>query len=247
MHIDISSNYGTIKSLLIEPLKREAPFIMSHTINETLRALKAKQSREIGNYLEKKPSNYTKKDNFYIKSSKRNLVGYYGWGYRSHYTPKLIEDGKVKPHKGNVLVEMNPNAGKKFKTGNRLKKNIIQKIADGGVTRGRGKGKKPVRSAIIKRIKGTYGAWELMGWKAHIKKNGKKGKARFHGVRLIAQLEDKSRYQEKRYPSTELGIKFIESRVNRQAVKSMNYALRKYNSWMVAQLAKGGYAGYGGD
>jgi hypothetical protein len=236
----VTTDITKIQDMLLDPLKKEAPFILSHAMNTTLKTLKARQSKEINRYLDKNATKYTTNDNFYIPSTKRNLVAYYGWGYRSHYTPNLVQNTRVKPHKGTSLVEMNPNASKKFKSGDRLKRDIIKKIQAGQVKRGK------VQSAFIGKRKGTFGAWELTDWRKTPSKNkGKRGgkkmnKARFHGIKLIAQMEDKSRMQNKKYPSYDLGINFINNRFRRQAISSMGYALKKYNSWMLSQTYNGG-------
>jgi hypothetical protein len=234
MSFIIKSDVAKVRAMLIEPLQKEADFIMSHAINQTLLALKKRQSKEIAKYLDKKTGvqNYTKKDNYIIMSKKRDLVGSYGWGYRSHYTPNLVEDTKVKARKG-TLVELNTNP--KIKTaisgkGRRLKKDIVSRARSG-----------QLKNAFIGTFRGVRGVWQKINKytpKTQRKLKKEDRKPRYKNIALLVSLNRKSRLQKQRYPSADLAVKFVYGRFDRQIIKSMRYSLNKYRAWAKSEMLK---------
>ena len=206
------------KKNLIEPLRRQAPFAISHAINKTLSAVRKDQIQQMDRVFDGGAVRYTKGSPRILYSSKRDLEGFLYYPANYGYMHEVIQGGTVLP-KGRKLVEPSFTRGKSAVTLTKRGKNIPNKFLKNnkekkdkffiGIPKGRPKSDS------------YYGLWRRYG-KGGLSKRGKpRGR-----IKLIISMAKTKREQKAIFHSAEYAVAEFNKRIYRQIPASFRFASR---------------------
>lgn len=204
------------KADIQEPLKKQAPFAVSHAINKTMAASRKDQQKEMQRYFDGGATRWTLGGVRVLYSNKRNLYSVLYYNHDRPYMEQMIYGGTVTPTKKKLVQPTfgstkKPNA-RLNKFGNLPNKYLSKKAKDDkffvGIPRGR-TGQK------------YYGLWRRYGRGGYTKK----GKAR-GTLKMLVSMEKTSRKQQTVFPADDIAMKFFMDRFYRQLPASFRYAAR---------------------
>lgn len=212
MKLDVAN----IKKNIVDPLKRQVPFAISHAITKTMAASRKDQQVQMDKYFDGGATRWTKGGVRVSYPNKRNLYSVMYYNADRPYMREMIYGGTVKPTKKKlvqpVLSKGNKPNARLNKFGNLpnkyLSKNAEKKQFFVGIPRGR-KGQQ------------YYGLWRRYGRGGYSRKGKAKGT-----LKMLVSMEKVSRKQDTVFPADDLAYKFFMGRINRQIPVSFRYAAR---------------------
>ena len=206
------------KKNLIEPLRRQAPFAMSHTVNKTLSAVRKDQIQQMDRVFDGGAVRFTKGSPRILYSNKRNIEGLLYYPAKYGYMHEVIQGGTLLPKK-RKLVEPSFTRGKSALKLTNRGKNIPNNFVQNN--------KEKKKTFFIGIPKGRpnsdsyYGLWRRYG------KGGisKRGKARGR-IKLIISMAKTKREQKAIFHSAEYAVAEFNKRIYRQIHASFRFAAR---------------------
>jgi len=217
--LTVKVNTKNFQRNVVDSMKSQVPFAISHAINKTMSAVRKDQIKMMDQVFEGGATRFTKGSARVQYSNKRNLTSYlfYPGGDRA-YVQTLIKGGKVLPKK-RKLVEPALTGGKAAirlnKFGN-IPKGFVKKQQEQksdkffvGIPKGRPKSDE------------YYGLWRRYG------KGGldKRGRARGR-IKLMVSMAKTERYQKPIFESSDYAYQEFMARIYRQIPASFRYARR---------------------